>query len=79
MIRHLATILALVALGDAIIAGDGSDDTAGGWVKHPGNPVLGGQYGTCFDAAVLRRTRLTACGCRGGQNGAWHSWRARTA
>jgi len=23
-------------------------------VKHPGNPVLGGQYGTCFDVAVLR-------------------------
>src|SRR5208282_1737055 len=38
----------------AIIAGDSSAETAGGWVKHPGNPVLGGQYGTCFDVAVLR-------------------------
>lgn len=54
MIRYLATILALIALSDPIIAGDSSVDTVGGWVKHPGNPVLGGQYGTCFDAAVLR-------------------------
>ena len=72
MIGRLAIIFALVALGDPLIAADSSVDTAGGWVKFPGNPVLGGQYGTCFDVAVLRRTRLTACGCRGGQNGAWH-------
>src|SRR5208282_2943135 len=63
----------------AIIAGDSSAETAGGWVKHPGNPVLGGQYGTCFDVAVQRENEATACGCRGGQNGAWHWWRARTA
>ena len=79
MIGYLATILALIALGGPIIAGDSSADTAGGWMKHPGNPVLGGQYGTCFDVAVPRRTGLTACGYRGGQNGAWHWWRARTA
>ena|SRR5271157_518934 len=54
MNRHLATILARIALGDRIVAGDSSADTAGGWVKHPGNPVLGCQYGTCFDVAVLR-------------------------
>ncbi len=26
--------------------------TAGGWRKYQGNPVLGGQYGTCFDICV---------------------------
>ena len=29
-------------------------ESAGGWIKYPGNPVLGGQYGTCFDICVLR-------------------------
>ena len=24
------------------------------WVKHPANPVLGGDYGTCFDISVLQ-------------------------
>ncbi len=27
--------------------------TAGGWVKFPQNPVLGGELGTCFDVALL--------------------------
>lgn len=25
----------------------------GGWTKYPGNPVLGGSLGTCFDICVL--------------------------
>lgn len=25
-----------------------------GWEKYAGNPVLGGEYGTCFDVSVLR-------------------------
>ncbi|MBI5831051.1 MAG: discoidin domain-containing protein [Armatimonadetes bacterium] len=38
------------------------------WVKSPGNPVLGGALGTCFDISVLRdgeRYRM------------WFSWRPR--
>lgn len=31
-----------------------ADDGVDGWVKYSGNPVLGGQYGTCFDICVLR-------------------------
>lgn len=27
--------------------------TRGGWVKYPGNPVLGGDLGTCFDVSVI--------------------------
>ena len=29
-------------------------EATAGWAKHEGNPVLGGNYGTCFDIAVLR-------------------------
>lgn len=32
--------------------------TNGGWVKHPLNPLLGGQYGTCFDITMLRDDRI---------------------
>lgn len=28
--------------------------TRGGWEKYAGGPLLGGQYGTCFDISVLR-------------------------
>jgi len=30
------------------------EETAALWVKYPGNPVLGGTLGTCFDVAVLQ-------------------------
>ena len=68
MIQQLAVVLALVALGDPQSAGDRSADTAGGWVKYPGNPVLGGQYGTCFDVAVLREHATYRM---------WVSWRPK--
>ena len=31
-----------------------SADPPGGWKKYAGNPVLGGQHGTCFDVCVLK-------------------------
>ncbi len=48
------------------VSADGQ--TAGGWVKSPHNPVLGGQYGTCFDVSVLRV---------GGLYRMWVSWRPK--
>ncbi len=39
-----------------------------GWVKYEGNPVLGGQYGTCFDICVLREL---------GKFRMWVSWRPK--
>jgi predicted GH43/DUF377 family glycosyl hydrolase len=48
------------------VSADGQ--TAGGWVKSPHNPVLGGQYGTCFDISVLHE---------GGRYRMWVSWRPR--
>jgi sucrose-6-phosphate hydrolase SacC (GH32 family) len=41
---------------------------AGGWVKFPGNPVLGGEYGTCFDICVLREHNKFRM---------WLSWRPK--
>lgn len=38
------------------------------WVKHAGNPVLGGDLGTCFDLCVLRD---------GGKYRTWFSWRPK--
>jgi predicted GH43/DUF377 family glycosyl hydrolase len=39
-----------------------------GWKKYPGNPVLGGDYGTCFDVSVLRDNDKYRM---------WVSWRPR--
>ena len=46
----------------------GSAETAAGWVKHPRNPVLGGDLGTCFDVSVLKE---------GGKYRMWFSWRPK--
>lgn len=42
--------------------------TSAGWVKYAGNPVLGGDYGTCFDVALLRENGLYRM---------WFSWRPK--
>jgi len=39
-----------------------------GWVKYPGNPVLGGSLGTCFDVCLLEV---------GPSYWMWFSWRPR--
>src|SRR5579871_4974415 len=43
-------------------------ETAAGWVKHPKNPVLGGDLGTCFDIAVLKEGDVYRM---------WFSWRPK--
>src|SRR5207302_6328175 len=42
-----------LSAAQAFPAEAGVECTAG-WVKYPGNPVLGGKYGTCFDVSVLK-------------------------
>jgi predicted GH43/DUF377 family glycosyl hydrolase len=42
--------------------------TTAGWVKYEGNPIIGGQYGTCFDISVLRE---------GKRYRMWLSWRPK--
>jgi len=43
-------------------------ETFGGWKKYSGNPVMGGQYGTCFDISVLKE---------GDTYRMWLSWRPK--
>lgn len=45
-----------------------ASETSAGWKKYAGNPVMGGQYGTCFDISVLRE---------GGAYRMWLSWRPK--
>ena len=45
-------------------------ETSAGWVKYDGNPVLGGQYGTCFDVSVLKEE---------GKYRMWVSWRPKAS
>jgi len=42
--------------------------TTGGWQKYQGNPVLGGEYGTCFDICVIEEQ---------GKFRMWLSWRPK--
>lgn len=43
-------------------------ETAAGWQKYRGNPVLGGEYGTCFDICVIQDN---------GTFRMWVSWRPK--
>ena len=43
-------------------------ETTAGWVKHPKNPVLGGDLGTCFDVSVLKVDNSYRM---------WFSWRPK--
>ncbi len=45
-------------------------ETSGGWQKFPGNPVMGGKYGTCFDISVLRENDTYRM---------WLSWRPKAS
>jgi beta-1,2-mannobiose phosphorylase / 1,2-beta-oligomannan phosphorylase len=45
-------------------------ETAAGWQKYQGNPVLGGKLGTCFDVSVLKGRD---------QYRMWFSWRPKHA
>lgn len=45
-------------------------ETAGGWNKYSNNPVLGGEYGTCFDICVLKEHDTFRM---------WFSWRPKAS
>lgn len=68
--RELMLLLAVAGIEPSLsqaarLAGADGED---GWVKYPGNPVLGGQYGTCFDVCVLHES---------GKYRMWVSWRPK--
>jgi len=52
-------------------AGDiNTNATTAGWEKYSDNPVLGGEYGTCFDVSVLKEGEVYRM---------WFSWRPRAS
>ncbi len=68
--RELAILLAMAGLESPILSwrGYASIASRSGWEKYPGNPVLGGQYGTCFDVCVLHEAGVYKM---------WVSWRPK--
>src|ERR1700732_5374046 len=62
----LGIFLFHVAKGDEQVKAP--TETTAGWVKHPKNPVLGGDLGTCFDISVLKE---------GDHYRMWFSWRPK--
>ena len=62
----LCALLCLAVQNEA----QNTNATTAGWAKYSGNPVLGGDYGTCFDVSVLKEGDLYRM---------WFSWRPRAA
>jgi predicted GH43/DUF377 family glycosyl hydrolase len=65
LVRLLVSSAGTALLGSTQLFGR---EGAQGWIKYAGNPVLGGQYGTCFDICVLREQDLYRM---------WLSWRPK--
>ena len=65
LVRLLVSGAGTALLGSTQLFGR---EGAQGWIKYGGNPVLGGQYGTCFDICVLREQDLYRM---------WLSWRPK--
>ena len=70
--RILKSLLLAPALGGGLLVPvplqAAETQTTAGWTKYPGNPVLGGKYGTCFDVSVLKEA---------GKYRMWLSWRPK--
>src|ERR1700722_13241253 len=64
------TAVAIVCLSACAHNANARDNglTVAGWQKYAGDPVLGGQYGTCFDVSVLKDGDVYRM---------WVSWRPR--
>jgi len=69
VVRSVA-VVAMACAGFLLSGGAAHAETAGGWEKCPGNPVLGGDLGTCFDIAVLKE---------GDTFRMWFSWRPKAS
>src|SRR5215813_8530684 len=54
--RQFVTLITIAGIESSIPlrASAAAQGVSAGWQKYTGNPVLGGQYGTCFDICVLR-------------------------
>jgi predicted GH43/DUF377 family glycosyl hydrolase len=68
--QEIAASPKLSRLTASLTAASSAQEAAGGWVKHPGNPVLGGDLGTCFDISVLKEGDVYRM---------WFSWRPKAS
>ena len=66
LLRIIVGAVVCFCVNIAELKADDAGSTAGGWEKYSGNPVLGGDLGTCFDISVLKE----GVGYR-----MWFSWR----
>ena len=67
--RELTTLLLMAGVGSSISPALGwLGGSKSVWQKYPGNPVLGGRYGTCFDVCVLHENGVYKM---------WVSWRPK--
>jgi len=64
------TAAVCLAASGAGIDAQNTNSPVAGWDKYSGNPVLGGNYGTCFDISVLKEGK----GYR-----MWFSWRPKAS
>ena len=68
--RTMLVVVACLGAGVAGMDAQNSNSTLAGWKKYAGNPVLGGDYGTCFDISVMKEGRVYRM---------WFSWRPKAS
>jgi predicted GH43/DUF377 family glycosyl hydrolase len=69
--EKLTRLTGTLPLAETKTAKPANDQTAGGWAKYGGNPVLGGgKLGTCFDISVLKEDDTYRM---------WFSWRPKAS
>ncbi len=68
--RELLVLMAMTGFESSISHGEGllKSEAHSGWDKYAGDPVLGGNYGTCFDICVLYEEGVYKM---------WISWRPK--
>jgi beta-1,2-mannobiose phosphorylase / 1,2-beta-oligomannan phosphorylase len=63
-------VVCLAAVAGPLVAREVEPETAGGWQKVSGNPLIGGSLGVCFDVSVLKDGNVYK---------AWFSWRSKAS
>ena len=68
--RIVVAVVVFLGMGFLRMDAQSTNSPIAGWTKYSGNPVLGGNYGTCFDISVLKENE----GYR-----MWFSWRPKAS
>ncbi len=66
----LLPLVIILAMNGGVTSHQITTETSGRWEKWPGNPVLGGNLGTCFDISVLKEGAIFRM---------WFSWRPKNS